>query len=278
MPADQRQGYLYIATGDSFVEEAGRSVASLRRVHPEAHATLVTDAPTDVPGFDQISVVGVETEHDSVWKKGTLFKVRALQASPYDHTFFVDTDTYFCDRCDELFDLLRYYDLLICHAPGDVAPVYGSGKLLEGYHPYNTGVMVYRRSAAMHDLFERWHDAYLSRIDLYPHDQPAFMEALLDADVKLYVLQPNYNFRTPYLVSFVARPVKIIHGRPRDYERLARTLNERIEHRTWVPQKRGMIYQKLHWTERLRDRLYDWAPPVIRRLYRRVRGRRDDAA
>ncbi len=38
-----------------------------------------------------------------------------MSASPYEHTLFLDADTYICDNINELFDLLELFDLALAH-------------------------------------------------------------------------------------------------------------------------------------------------------------------
>ena len=52
------------------------------------------------------------------------------------------------------------------------------------------------------------------------------MEALLQVDIKTYVLQSMYNARTPYPFNLIAKPVKIIHGRHNNYSNIAKKLNQ----------------------------------------------------
>lgn len=265
------RGYLYIATGDFFLDEAKVSVESLRRVNPDAHVTLVTDEPRDDGAFDRVVVLEPPGPSEDGWKDGTLFKVQALRSTPYERTFFIDTDTWFCEPCDELFDLLDHFQLLLCHAPGDRSTVVRGGEPLRGYYPYNTGVLVYTSDEATDALFQRWREVYEEKFELYPHDQTPFMEALLDVDVRTYVLQSNYNFRTPYFTSFVAEEVKILHGRPDSYERIERLVNASLEHRVWLPGPDRVVSRRERLRDRIRDRVYAFTPDFARRAFRRVR-------
>jgi len=262
------QGFLYVATGDQFVDEASRSVRSLRKWSPHAEVSLVTDAEVSAPGFDNVIVIEPDLDHDNQWKYGSLFKVTGLLASPYDRTFFVDTDTHFCDSCEELFPLLEFFDLLICHAPLDVSKVEANGQTLSGYYPYNTGVIVFNNTSKVRSFIEDWSLCYRKRIETYTGNQPPFMEALLRHDIKTYVVQSVYNFRTPYLVAFVDKKVKIIHGRVGDYEATDRLLNRDLRHRVWIPAKEKVLVDQHPLSYRIQDRLYRMTPGFLKRTYR----------
>ncbi len=255
-------GYLYVATGDQHLKECLVSASSLRRNVPTAHITLITDDQgVSSPLFDQ--VIFLEKPPGS----GYLYKIAGLRASPYDQTFFIDSDTWFCDSCSELFHLLDYYDLCICHCPNDAYTVYDAdNQAVVGYHAYNTGVMVFRKNECTNRLLEAWYVAYEKGMDKYPHDQPPLMEALLYHEVKLCVLQTIYNARTPYPTSFIGKPVKIIHGRHRNYPRIARKLNRHLHNRVWFPPLCLILYFK-------RSFLFRWyvgLKPETKQVFKRI--------
>lgn len=262
-----KQGYLYAATGKQFTDEAAASVRSLRRFNPQVHVTLITDNPCVYAEFDDIQIVDFDSS-DINWKKGLLYKALALQNSPYEKTFFVDTDTYFTEECAELFELLEYNDILIAHSPADVSKVVIDGKEIEGYHPYNTGVVVYKKTPEVVQLFKDWLAAYQEKFDIYPSDQTPFMEALLKNKVRLYVLLPFYNFREHFMVSLPPGRVKIIHGRPRDVLDLERRINENIGHRTWLPRREKIIFRQ---PKSLKRRLKNALPKGVLNLYRKMK-------
>ena len=269
MDININNGYLYAATGQKYIEEAVISVRSLRRINSDIHATLITDNQIEISDFDSIQILKNENQNLNAWKSGLLFKVMALQNFPYNKTFFVDTDTYFCDECEELFELLEYYDLLICHAPADVSMVTVGKKELDGYFPYNTGVIVYNKNDIIKKTFEDWLTIYKAKIELYPHDQASFMEALLTNSVKLYVLQPIYNFRISYFVSVSAKKVKIIHGRPRNFDEIIKIVNSKIMQRVWFPKKnKGKIFIKKQTVKQL---IYNYTPKAIIDLYKKLK-------
>jgi hypothetical protein len=239
------KGYLYIATGDNYINEAKISVNSLRRHNQYAHVTLITDKKIKADEFDYVYILNFEYQENSDWKKALIYKVLALQHSPYKKTFFIDTDTYFLDDCSELFQLLNYFDLLIAHAPSDSSHVIINDQKIIGYHPYNTGVIVFNKNELISKLFIDWLDIYKNKYHLYPTDQTPFMESLLINQVYLYVLQSIYNFRLPFYVSILPDlKVKIIHGRSSNYELLEEEINGIILQRSWDPESQKIIFKK----------------------------------
>lgn len=238
------KGYLYIATGEKYIKEAIQSVQSLKNQNDKLHATLITDKQIEVREFDDIIIQNNITKEG--WKEGVLFKVRGLLLTPYEKTFFIDTDTYFSDDCLELFNLLEYYDLLIAHAPADTNQiVINNNQRFSGYYPYNTGVIVFNNNDAVKKLITNWLTIYQEKFRFYPHDQTPFMESLLYNKVKVYVLQPVYNFRIPFIVAIPSLKVKIFHGRVSDFESFQRKINSTIVHRVWKPAGRIIIYDNI---------------------------------
>lgn len=235
------EGFLYVATGNKYILEAERSAKSLKRHSKSARIALVTNKPLVSNLFDEIIIVDHENLSD--WKSGLGFKVEGLLRSPFEKTFFLDTDTYFTDDVHELFRALDFFDLLISHAPNDISKIKINDKKLEGLSPYNTGVIVYNNSEKIKSLFFHWRDLYSSKSEKYSSDQPAFMEALLNHHIKIYVLSYIYNFRTPSFITLPPLKVKIIHGRTSNYEKLDRILNKhQHNHRTWSPYW-GMVFK-----------------------------------
>ena len=157
--------------------------------------------------------------------------------SPYENTFYIDSDTYFCEKCDELFSLLDYFDLLIAPAPNDISMALIKDNKAHGLYPYNTGVIVFKKNQAILSFFHDWKDAFQNNIKSYGQDQPAFMEAFALNTVKIYTLQHIYNFRTPFFVTVPDAKVKIIHGRhsETEFSKIKNKINKTILHRTWNP-------------------------------------------
>ncbi len=262
----KREGYLYIATGEKYLKEATKSATSLKACSANVHITLITDASFKSPVFDCVEVMDVQSGNGQ-WKMGILFKVMGLLKSPYQKTFFVDTDTIFCEDCNELFDLLEYYDVLISPALTDDTVITVDTRKLHGYYPYNTGVVVFKKNKRTEKFLNEWLRIYKAKFKIYPHDQAPFMEALLQNHVKLYALKPIYNFRTPFFVSLPALPVKILHGRKGNLEEMQLMLNKNLVHRMWHPRLKKVFLRK----KALRTVIAEKSPKSLVQLVRQGR-------
>lgn len=227
-------GYLYVATGNTFIEEAERSAQSLLKLQPGAEICLVCDQPYAGNIFHNVVQHRLVCQEGHK-KYGYLYKISGLLQSPFDKTLYIDTDTYFTDNCAELFTLLNYFDLMICHDYMETSFAIVDNQQIDGYHTYNTGVIPFNASKNINSFIENWFTIFERKIDEYWSDQPAFMEALLTSKIKSYSLQTNYNFRFKQFLTVSTGKVKILHGRHPDIELLANKLNHELNHRAWDP-------------------------------------------
>lgn len=265
-----KQGYLYVTSGKKYLNEAVHSVKSLKKVVPTAHATLITTDSISTTDFDR--VIHLKEVSATNWKTGLAFKVKGLQLTPYEQTFFVDSDTYFLDSCTELFDLLHYFDVLMTQAPGDTSTVTIDNQVLLGYYPYNSGVIVYKKTPTFEAFLQKWEQTWAEKRGLYGGDQGALIDALLYFNLRIYTLPNIYNFRSPFYATIMPKKVKLIHGRHKDFEKIGNILNAHPTYlRTWHPKTQKVFYQPLSFTDRL-YKIYLTLPEPVKRCYRFCKG------
>lgn len=182
-------GYLYVICGEKHLKEAIISAHTLKTYNSNANITLIINesfSSLDLSIFDNVII---KQKKVNGHKEAILYRVENLYFnSPYKKTFFIDSDTYFLDNCEELFNLLDHFDVLMAQAPKDNTTIRYHDSFVKGYFPYNCGIMVYRKSRNNNFLFKRWINVYEQRIQTYPQDQAAFCEAWLDSNSKIYVL------------------------------------------------------------------------------------------
>jgi hypothetical protein len=228
------QGYLYVASGEKYVLEAERSAISLLSHNSQAQICLVTSQNYEGEVFSNVKFLEFSVDGD-LRQAGFLFKILGIMESPFNRTIFLDTDTFLCDSCDELFDLLSYFDLLICHDYQEDTYALLDDRPIRGYNTYNSGVIAYSKNRSIMAFFKSWLETYQFNRDKYWGDQPAFMKALLQADIKTYSLQTIYNFRINQFLTISHGNVKILHGRHSDLVGIERIINESTDHRSWDP-------------------------------------------
>jgi len=209
------EGILYFAKGGGFRAEVEASAKRVNAVMGEYPITLVTDTPVDVDAVDTLVLDETEfTKSD---------KPRSLLKSPYDRTLYLDSDIWLYDGVPELFDILDRFELGLVKDPlephvhdrDEPHPIDG---VPEAFPEFNTGVMVFRKTANVVALFERWknHCGPTER-----RDQRSFRPALYHSDVRFTALPPRYNciYREANALN---GEVKVFHGalvdtRPADH-------------------------------------------------------------
>jgi hypothetical protein len=249
------EGYFYMAAvNKKFIEEAVFSAQSLKNLDPDAHITLITDQKLlmefkeEVEIFDHIITQDLEKIEIAIkdqWKLGLLFKVKYMyDFSPYNKTCFLDTDTYIIENCRNLFSILEFNDICISHAPVAVNAVMVNNKPLIGYTPYNSGVILFRKNKSVEKFFLKWYEIFKNKLDKYQTDQHAFMEALIDNNCKVYVLQNIWNARFIFFEKFSDK-VRILHGRHKKLKDIAKQINITTENRIWHPIIESCFYSRM---------------------------------
>ena len=223
-------GFYYIATGSSFVDEACRSAARIRELMPGIPIALASDIQGPRELFNhQFSITEPKFNFSD--------KVGPLLWTPFERTVFLDTDTWICEPVPELFSILDRHDIAMAHAPMRFT---AASTVPATFPECNSGVIAYRMNDRTRSLFVFWEKLYRERfastgvID----DQPSLRDALWQSDVSFAALPPEYNFRF-IMPSFAGRgTVKILHGRHADHAALSAALNKSASPRIFLPRLR----------------------------------------
>lgn len=197
------RGALYVVWGDYNKVALNRSLASLKKFHPDLPIHIETLASTAT----------------------LLDKSAMLDLSPYDETVFLDVDTVIMGNLDFGFEKARLFAIAICICECPWARRYGGldGEMVE----YNTGVIFFTRAAQ--PLFDAWkelvhtvdssiHFVVDGKQGLMPlNDQAGFAAAIEEVGTLPFILPHNWNFRPKWQKSWYG-PIKIWHdyGDPPD--------------------------------------------------------------
>jgi hypothetical protein len=205
-------GAIYIVTQDErYVELLRISAERLKKVMPGLPITVFSQFPISGGCFDK--VIQVEGSSDGFYDKTKL-----IRESPYERTIFVDADIYVAEPFPELFALLDKFDCAATHEEyldTDWFQRYPRPEIPVSFPEFNTGILLFKRSAAMDRVLVKWEELYKRFIDQNPklaiNDQPFFREAVYESDVRMATLTREYNckFRGQ---GYLAGPVKIFHG------------------------------------------------------------------
>jgi len=201
MDSRPKRGVLYIVWGDKVETPLQRSMASLRKHHP------------DLP----IHVERLPTPHHD---RGLSLKSGMGKMTPFESTLYLDADTLVMGKLDAGFERAEQFGLAccICECPW-----------LRRYDPaladrveYNTGVLFF--SPLAKPVFDRWPDfagntpssSRWTKQDSLPRglnydDQASFARAVESANLNPFVLPLNYNIRPEFQLAAFA-PIKIWHA------------------------------------------------------------------
>ena len=244
------RGVIYVATGRKYVDEATRSIASLKRFMPDIHATIFTDLGVESESFDR--VLNIDKSGD-----GKRDKITSMSQTPYDQTLYLDSDTYICGEISELFDLLDAFD--VATTPDVNWNYYPIADVPFCYPELNTGVVLYKQSVEMTRFFDAWLKHYedYARKEPKGRDQPSFRTALYHSRLRFAALPYEYNCRWQER-GVLVYTAKILHGRAGDarhFETVAGALNRRIVRRVYIGRKVYGEFKRGRLTRRLEARL-----------------------
>jgi len=224
----RRDGFVYVATGPKYLEEAVRSAESLRQHHRNHRICLITDSvPTDRGAFDDI-VIATSVAHQPV------DKLLAI-GCPYERFIFLDSDTRVFGDLSPLLDLLDEFDVA-AHQDIQRGWHYELPGVPLAFSEFNTGVLAFRRSARVEGFFRQWADTFVAlQAEFgFVSDQPAFRRALFHSDLRIAPIPSEFHFLGNFPNSLLWT-VRVIHGRG-DLDRMKRQVDEVLGPRVYVPE------------------------------------------
>jgi hypothetical protein len=226
--ATRSWGFVYIAFGQQYVDEAAASARSVRALH-RYPITLITDQqPAEHVSamFDSVRVERLKRDYSDKILMGT---------SPYERTIFLDSDTVVLGKMDDLFSMLDRFDFGIQFTEG------GNHYTLPGvptcfYEP-SAGIIAWKRSDRVQQFFADWAKAYelIEKQQGTPGawDQRSLRLALYESDLRLAPLSAEWQFYT-YKPNVVAGPVVMVHGRLLA-PHVIKSIEKSTELRVWMP-------------------------------------------
>jgi hypothetical protein len=222
-----RCGIIYYARGEQYVRMASVSAASAKKVMPDIPVKLYTTSPIETNGvFDAVCLV----PDDGPFYSG---KLRAFAGErEFDRFVFMDADTLVLKSIEHVFEILDRFDLAAAHEPYRVGAEFDQPQAFE---ELNTGVVFIKRSEGTRKLIADWvrHHEAMAQGNKSFGDQKSLRPALYGSALNIWVLTPEYNFRTCY-PGFIGynSPVYVMHG-PQSRE-LGLRLNASNEFRVFL--------------------------------------------
>jgi len=241
------KGALYIVTQRQVYLDLLRvSAGSLNRAMPDLPITVFSQFPIESPLFERVILVQASED-------GFYDKTRFLGESPYERTLFLDADTFVIEPVPELFTLLDHFDIAATHEEyidTDWFGDYPRTDIPTSFPEFNTGVLIFKRSAVMQNFLQEWcalYDAYHHEKPERPlNDQPFFRAAMYSSALRMATLTREYNckFRGQ---GYLNGRVKILHGHhqfkldEKHVERVIRALNASTRPRVYIA---GSVYEQ----------------------------------
>ncbi|MCC7321219.1 MAG: hypothetical protein IT542_09610 [Rubellimicrobium sp.] len=199
-------GVIYVASGADYVDLACASARSLRAQEPDLPIDIFTGDPVPPGLFDAVH---------PLTRPGPRAKLTAMQQTRFARTLFLDADTLVVGAVRDLFGLLERFDCAAAHDMRRASSLIREGTVATpaAFPQLNSGVLLYRRSAAMLALLAEWERRF--HASGARRDQPILKDLLWASDIRFYVLPPEYNLRRLTLLEawepLDARPA-IIHS------------------------------------------------------------------
>lgn len=154
-----KRGVIYLVSGGrSYLGELMTSLRSLRQHEPTLPVTIFSKfrIPSPLPFCRSV--------HPRKDGHPLQLKVLTLNESPYEETLFLDTDTTILGPLGAVFEHLKNHDFAAANsheADWSVQPPRFVALVKPG--DYNTGVLLYRKSAGMLAFLSEWESAVLAQ-------------------------------------------------------------------------------------------------------------------
>lgn len=165
-------------------------------------------------------------------------KVYCIKDCKYPYFLWVDCDTLFVNKIDDVFNLLDKFELGVAVAPRDQKHKLES--VPDSFAEFQAGVILFKRTPAVNKFIESWSEKYklhISQFDKVPGgDQPSFRECLYHSDVRFYVLDHSYNCKYNDNI-YIRGKIKILHGREIEKTELleqTKLNNKKMNNRPWI--------------------------------------------
>jgi hypothetical protein len=242
---DESRGVVFIAFGAAYRNEAKAALGSLLRNSPGLLTAVITEEPwKETPQPDLF----VQRPPEMSLRCKPLY---LFEASPFEHTLFLDTDTFVARPLQLVFGLLGHYDLGVCFE----GPRLGWPPGLEYHSQANTGVILFKRNHAVREMFQGWLEEYDRTLQAAKpvlsgkgmNDQRSFCVALAMSRVRAVHLPEFMNFVLWHVSKTYNRPA-VFHGRLRHVESLDHEISggweddiEDVRVRAWLPHIEGIL-------------------------------------
>ncbi len=199
------RGVIYCATTNiCYLEAALISAMALRQQEPDLPITLISEHPLlqllPLQRYGITPRVLKVNEVDNTPYLSRYIKTTLNILSPYQETLFLDADILPLQPISALWDHLclgdfgmvadRLPTLDLCDHIAAEEKEYTLQRLPKETTQFNSGVMLWRNTAATQMLFQHWHQEWQK---FQKHDQLALMRAIATTQIPVTALPNRYN-------------------------------------------------------------------------------------
>lgn len=201
-------GVIFATTGKDYTELAARAAQTLKNNCPSLEVDLFTDQKMHIPVFDRVHQL------EDPWRRS---KIDAMAESRFEKTLYLDADLFVIADIRDVFQVLDRFDIALAHDEsrnGGHAQLIWRKQLPNAFPQFNTGVIAFRRTPQVIELFRSWSKAV--RENDFKGDQRMMRELLWDGDLRVATLPREYNLmRYGVLRHWLTRDAapRIIHSR-----------------------------------------------------------------
>ena len=184
-----RDGVIFVATGQGYVDLAIQAATSLRATNPGLSVDLFTDL-ADAPGLGVFDAVHpTPSSHPRV-------KLDCFARARFERVLFLDCDVLVLAPLGDLFALADRFALSLAHDVRRCSELIRQGFAVSTPYAFpqmNSGVMLYRNDDGMAAFFAEWKRRYDAAG--IPRDQVTLKDLLWESELRFYVLPPEFNLR-----------------------------------------------------------------------------------
>lgn len=231
------KGVIYLLSGEKYIEEARRSVGSIKQHHSDLPCILCTpDGVTDTRPFDDVLVLP-EKEHELFYVDATKWWVLAVNEIDAKRFLLLDCDTFAISPIDDFFTILDRFDFTGTHSVGRQTMVQREDIPIS-FPELHIGANSFVKSKKVLQFLSDFYELYASKAEYFGNnDQGPLREALwLDQKIRYAVLPPEFCFRYRW-GGLISGDVTLLHGHElgTPYEQIAKEVNSskkiRVYHR-----------------------------------------------
>jgi hypothetical protein len=237
-------GAVMVATGKKSLREAELSAKSLKKHNKNVPILIATDVPYNGKIFDEV----MEVSSTPTQISHRILRISTLKQTPFDRTLYLDSDTFVCANITSLFQLLEHFDIAanVMHSPyahDNKCDTFESS-IPKSFPWVNAGVLVYKDSESIDNLFSRWLQMYKKyATPKYAQDQLFLREALYNSTARLCPLTDKYNC-VPRLSGSLWGELKILHAAGMSHDQTMRlpSLAKELQRAWQNTDELGVIY------------------------------------